>query len=176
MTLNFVWGEIVGGGLVHIRIICFHNPWYITDAGVPALLQGLYQALFSMLLFRLNTRVNTQERWGGALECYLHISNLHVVICWQVSPTHLCLWSRCSKHSCIAPAWTSADEDRELFGLDQHPSTCKPGHLSPSHLKIENCENGEERGRLGVTTLISSHLCVQSVWQFYLRFDSWRMN
>lgn len=120
--------------------------------------------------------VNTQERWGGApgpgvLFTYFQFACSYLLT--SLLPTHLCLWSRCSKHSCIAPVWTSADGARALFGLDQHPSTCKPGHLSPSHLKIENWEKREERG---VTTLISSHLCVQSVWQFYLRFDSWRMN
>ena len=93
--------------------------------------------------------VNTQERWGGApgpgvLFTYFQFACSYLLT--SLLPTHLCLWSRCSKHSCIAPVWTSADGARALFGLDQHPSTCKPGHLSPSHLKIENWEKREERG------------------------------
>ena len=41
----FIYSEFcleMVGGLDHVRSICFHNPWYITDAGVPALLQRLY--------------------------------------------------------------------------------------------------------------------------------------
>ena len=88
--------------------------------------------------------VNTQERWGGApgpgvLFTYFQFACSYLLT--SLLPTHLCLWSRCSKHSCIAPVWTSADGARALFGLDQHPSTCKPGHLSPSHLKIEREES-----------------------------------
>ena len=131
---------------------------FILNAAVPSQYESKY--------------TREMRRSSGVLFTYFQFACSYLL----TSLPHLCLWSRCSKHSCIAPAWTSADVARALFGLDQHPSTCKPGHLSPSHLKIENCENWEERGRLGVTTLISSHLCVQSVWQFYLRFDSWRMN
>ena len=131
---------------------------FILNAAVPSQYESKY--------------TREMRRSSGVLFTYFQFACSYLL----TSLPHLCLWSRCSKHSCIAPAWTSADGARALFGLDQHPSTCKPGHLSPSHLKIENCENWEERGRLGVTTLISSHLCVQSVWQFYLRFDSWRMN
>ena len=130
------------GSLDHVRIICFHNPWYITDAGVPALLQGLYSSCCCAVSIRSKHTREMRRRSSRVLFTYFQFACSYLLTSPPpVLATHLCLWSRCSKHSCIAPVWTSADGVRVLFGLDQHPSTCKPGHLSPSHLKIEREES-----------------------------------
>ena len=100
---------------------------FILNAAVPSQYESKY--------------TREMRRSSGVLFTYFQFACSYLLTSLPPPSTHLCLWSRCSKHSCIAPVWTSADGARALFGLDQHPSTCKPGHLSPSHLKIEREES-----------------------------------
>lgn len=113
---------------------------FILNAAVPSQYESKY--------------TREMRRSSGVLFTYFQFACSYLLTSLPPPSTHLCLWSRCSKHSCIAPVWTSADGARALFGLDQHPSTCKPGHLSPSHLKIENCENWEESREGGGESLL----------------------
>ena len=77
-TLNFVWKWLEAWIMSDQFVFIIHDILLMQECRL------YYRGFILNAAVLSQYEVNTQERWGGAPECYLHISNLHVVICWQV--------------------------------------------------------------------------------------------